>query len=288
VQGPALLLAAAGALFACGTPNGHRSALDAYRLANAASWVVHPPSGCAAGFSGPTLNPGDAIRQARRSALENLAAQTLGVRIESALLLDSGGVVLEHTRQDVGGVIARSSIFALSAGEDHDASMAAELREVSALACPADARPVALGIAEPGFPAWLLEDPAVPDRICVLAVGGPTRDPVKQREAALRDGRGALSLAIESRVRRISLDDRGSRLRVASGTEPTQGGRTLAHASDTRLSREWLDAQGAGPLGLPGVLYGVMCAEGRPTSGSHTDSHSRPHPRSPLRSPAPS
>ena len=256
LQGSALILA--GALLSCATAGGNpgERSRDARRAPDRrAAWLPAPPAGCAVGLSGPTLDPGDAIRQARSSALENLAAQLLGVRVESELRI-SAEAVTEFTRQDISGVMALSRIVAMDSDSDPDARSRHELREVYALACPAEiATP---HIPRPGFPDWILDIPSEPDRICVPGVGGPTHDPRSQPDAALRDGRNALAHALESQIRQQSVDD-GRRLpRLRSQTQSTERARAVAEAVD-RLSESWLDRDGRGPLRIPGVLYGLVC-----------------------------
>lgn len=249
LQGSAPILA--GALLACaGTPGppGH---------AGAPHWALRPPPGCASGHSGPTLDPGDAIRQARVDALESLAATWLGVRVVSELRLGPHGL-REWTLQETRGTLAHSRIVALAAGRDRAVSGDRPLREVFALACPADL-PAAVS-ARRGAPGWLLDVPSDARRICVPAVGGPTRRPARQHAAALRDGRRALAQALEIRILQRSFDDRRGPLRVASQSEASARAVVLAAAVDG-LEASWLDEGGSGPLHLPGVLYGLVCSE---------------------------
>jgi hypothetical protein len=217
-------------------------------------WMTKPPGGCGLGGSGPTLDPGDALRKARLRALEQLAAAELGVHVDSELYIDSRSAI-EITELDVDGVMADSRIVAMASAR---ANAPGRMQEVLALACRADATPPNLPPAP--FPAWLLEPPIEAGRVCVTGVGGPTWSPDDQTEAALRDGRTALALAIEARIRQTSLDTGHGRIRVASASSATERGRRAADAVDT-LVLAWHDASGEGPLGLPGVLYGLVCAD---------------------------
>ncbi len=248
LQGSAPLLA--GALLACA------SAGEAPDPARLVSWLQRPPAGCAVGFSGPTLHPGHAIRQARRSALENLAAEHLGVRVASEFRT-SGETGREATFQEISGTIANSRIAAMASGTDPSGRGDRELREVYALACPAEVETT--GIARPDFPEWILNIPSQHGRICVPGAGGPTRDPREQPDAALRDGRNALAHALESQIRRRSLDEGRGLARVHSETDSTERARAMAEKID-HLSESWLDREGRGPLGIPGVLYGLVCS----------------------------
>jgi len=221
------------------------------------AWVGQPPTGCAVGFSGPTLHPGDAIRQARTNALEALAAERLGVAVDSELRI-TAGAVHEVTTQEISGIIANSRIVAMASGTGAGQQAREGLREVYALACPGDTDTHA--IARPGFPDWILNIPSEPGRICVAGIGGPTRNPDDQDEAALRDGRDALAHSVESHIRQVTLDDGKGLARVASESESTARARAIADGV-TELSEQWRDVRGRGPVGIPGVLYGLLCAD---------------------------
>lgn len=221
------------------------------------AWVEHPPRGCVVGFSGPTLDPGRAIRRARVNALEALAAGRLGVVVDSELRISSGGVS-EVTTQEISGVLANSRIVAMGSGRVTIGDDRGGRREVYALACPSGTKTP--GIPRPGFPDWILNIPSEPDRICVSGVGGPTRNPNDQGAAALRDAHDALAHAVETRVRRMSLDDGKGLARVASETDSTERARDLVARVDS-LDAEWLDVEGRGPVAIAGVLYGLACVE---------------------------
>jgi hypothetical protein len=209
------------------------------------------------GFSGPTLDPGRAIRRARVNALEALAAGRLGVVVDSELRISSGGVS-EVTTQEISGVLANSRIVAMGSGRVTIGDDRGGRREVYALACPSGTKTP--GIPRPGFPDWILNIPSEPDRICVSGVGGPTRNPNDQGAAALRDAHDALAHAVETRVRRMSLDDGKGLARVASETDSTERARDLVARVDS-LDAEWLDVEGRGPVAIAGVLYGLACVE---------------------------
>ena len=238
-----------GALLACAGPTDDPGAR--------AAWVAKPPSGCAVGFSGPTLDPSDAIRRARTHSLENLAAEVLGVEVRSELRLTESGSS-EITEQAISGVIERSRIVAMTSIEQpEDIS---RLREVYALACPNERR--TRGIRHPELPDWILNVPREPGRLCATGIGGPTWYPQRQQEAALRDARSALALAIESRIETRTLDSGRGLAHVSSSSESTE--RAREHASQVQaLEAKWLDPDGRGPLALEGVLYGLACVGAR-------------------------
>ncbi|MBW2695900.1 MAG: hypothetical protein JRE70_05460 [Deltaproteobacteria bacterium] len=221
------------------------------------AWARRPPAGCAVGFSGPTLDPGDAIRQARRAALEGLAAAWLGVRVVSELHLHGRGSD-EWSLQETRGILQRSRIVALSVGPDGAGYAGRPLREVFALACPAD---LPVPVAAPaGQPTWLLEVPNAAGRSCVHGVGGPTRRPGGQDAAALRDGRRALAKAIEIRIRQRSFDNLRGPLRVVSDSQASTRALEVSSRVD-ELEARWTDERGRGPLRTAGVVYGLVCTE---------------------------
>jgi len=246
------VLRAATVLLACAHPPGQ----DDRHAAREPAWLVAPPPRCASGFSGPTLDPGDAIRHSRRNALENLAGPWLGVAIDSELRLDGSGVVAERTTQAVYGVLAGSRIVAMGASRDAGGGPRGAPREVYALACSADADTPS--VRHPDFPEWLLNIHAEPNRICVPAVGGPTRDPRDQRTAALRDGRQALAEAMESLIDRQTLDDGRGLAEIRSESGSTTRARALIEGVD-ELDQAWHDPDGRGPLAIGGVLYALVC-----------------------------
>lgn len=265
-QGFTLILA--GALLACSAPPSKRLVGRGVGSASPViggtvpAWLDRPPVGCAAGYSGPTLDPGDAIRQARRNAIDGLAADRLGVRIESELRIGTRGPLGEATTQEVHGILAESRIVAMDSRmvgvRASTGSAGPALREVYALACPADLQ--AGGVPVAHHPGWLLNIPADSKRICAVGVGGPTRDPDHQRKAALRDGRRALAATLESWVHRRILDRGRGRVRSSSSSRATERATALAHAVEA-LDDAWTDTRGTGPLATPGLIYGLACVD---------------------------
>jgi len=215
----------------------------------------NPPSGCALGVSGPTLNPGDALRHAQRDALQNLASGTLGVQIDSELY-DAGSRSGEITSQLTEGLIEKSRIAAMWSEELPGVERDHRMREVYAVACDPDASSSPL--PPPDYPNWLLNIPLDAATTCAPAVGGPTRDPERQLPVTLIDGQRALARALEARVYRHISDDGRSLARVTS--EMHISDRALARAQSVeKLTVTWSDPDGRGPLGVEGVLYGLVC-----------------------------
>ena len=205
------------------------------------------------------MNPGDAIRHARRNALAQLAAgdAAASVHVTSELLVSGanarGG---EFTHQDIRGSVRDSQIVAMWAELSTDPGSTTQVRHVYAMGCRRRARPS--GLSDPAFPDWVLNVPENDLQACALGVGGPTRNPLDQIPAALRDAKQALAAALESRLHQIIIDTGRTNPRVASQLETTQ--RALARAEGAEdLHDAWRDDTGAGPLGLKDVVYGLVC-----------------------------
>ncbi len=248
-QGTALALVSA--VLACGSPAPED---------REPSWLRQSPEGCAIGFSGPTLDPGDSIRYARRAALRQLAsgAGDARVHIESELYVSGargqrGG---EFTRQDIQGNVRGSRIVAMWAEHTRDARSLTAVRHVYAMACGAGAEPPDLDT--PSYPHWLLNPPRNEGAICAIGAGGPTWDPRDQEPATLRDGRSALAEALDSRLHQIIIDTGETNPRVATELATTEAALARA-ATASELDDQWSDLRGEGPLGLKGVLYGLIC-----------------------------
>ncbi|MEM9176080.1 MAG: hypothetical protein AAGC67_12665 [Myxococcota bacterium] len=221
------------------------------------AWVDAPPTRCAVGSSGPTLNPRNAIRYARVAAIDALAAGSLSVDVQSITGSDGRGD-FEMTAQSLSGVLADARIAALFAETNPGREGRARLRQVHALACfpEADLR----GLPDPGYPRWLVDVPGEAGRVCATGISGPTRKPEDQAPSALGDARLALAIALESRIEKRVFDDGRGVARMAREIDPSPDALRRAARADA-LEERWLDARGEGPLGLPGVLYGLVCVE---------------------------
>jgi hypothetical protein len=224
-----------------------------------ASWAAAPPPGCAVGASGPTLNPRDAIRAARLAAIEALAAEGLAVDVQTISGEGPDGS-FEIAAQALSGSLENARIVALWADVESHASLAStpRIRRVQALACWPDAVP--RDLPAPDYPGWILQSPAEAGRVCATGIAGPTWKPADQPASALRDARRALAVALESRIEKRIFDDGRGIARIARRVEPSATARERAAGAEA-LERAWLDAEGNGPLGLPGVLYGLACIE---------------------------
>ena len=221
------------------------------------SWVDAPPVGCAVGSSGPTLNPRNAIRYARLSAIEALASGSLEIEVQTISGEGSSGS-FEVSAQALSGTLLNARIVSLWADTDSLGEGRRRIRQVYALACWPDAS--IRGLPRPGYPQWLIEPPAESGRICATGIAGPTWKRRNQSVSALRDARLALAIALESRIEKRIYDDGHGVAKIARQIEPSTNAIRRA-ASAEELEREWYDEAGVGPVGLPSVLYGLACIE---------------------------
>lgn len=211
-------------------------------LENSPSWLDHTPRDCAIGMSGPTLNPGDGLRYAQENARHNLAGATLGVKIERVILDSTEDLPMEQSSQEIRGRLNNIGIRAMWA-RAKDSRTSSTTREVYALAC------------EPGV---LLagEQEEIPH--CALGIAGPTLDPDDQQASALEDAVMALAARLETRIHTRIEDDGQS---VVTFYRHSQVSDALVERarSGARKRQHWLDAKGAGPLVIKGVMYLLAC-----------------------------
>lgn len=221
------------------------------------AWVAAPPARCAVGSSGPTLNPRNAIRHARVAAIEALATGSLSVDVQSITGSGSRGD-FEMTTQSLSGVLADARIAALWAETNPGMKGRARVRQVHALACFPDAD--LAGLPDLAYPRWLIEAPSGSELVCATGIAGPTWKAEDQERSALRDARLALAIALESRIEKRVFDDGRGVARMAREVEPSRAAMRRA-AQVEALEERWRDEAGEGPLGLRGVLYGLVCVE---------------------------
>lgn len=220
-------------------------------------WIEHPPARCAVGSSGPTLNPRNAIRHARISAIEALAGDSLSVDVQTISGEGPDGT-FEIAAQALSGTLADARVVAVWADVSTDKGSSRRIRQVYSLACWPDAS--MRGLPDPDYPSWLLDPPASSGRICATGIAGPTWNPDDQSRSALADARLAIAIAIESRIEKRIFDNGRGAAKIARQVEPSTS--ALSRAETAReLDREWMDEAGTGPIGLPGVLYGLACIE---------------------------
>lgn len=220
-------------------------------------WIDIPPAGCAVGSSGPTLNPRNSIRYARLSAIEALASDSMAVDVQTVSGTGPEGS-FEVSAQALSGTLANARIVALWADTERMGGTRARVRQVFALACWPDAS--TRDIPKPRYPDWLIDPPAEGGRICATGIAGPTWNSDDQPESALRDARLALATALESRIEKRIFDDGRGVAKVARQIDPSTEALARAATADS-LDRDWYDVSGEGPIGLPGLLYGLACIE---------------------------
>ena len=220
--------------------------------------LLDVPIGCAVGSSGPTRNPGNSIRYARMSAVEALAAESLEIDVQTISGIGPDGGAFEIASQALSGTLADARILALWADVDRIAGNRRRVRQVFALACWPDA--AVPDLPDPDYPNWLIEPPRDGARICAAGIVGPTWKKAEQSASALRDARLALAVALESRIEKRIFDDGHGVAKIARQIDPSPAALARA-ASAQELEEEWYDESGRGPIGLPGVLYGLACIE---------------------------
>ncbi len=260
IQAVSLLGLTACVLSTSATAPGSSTSLasDTYAQQAFSDLVLDVPSGCAVGSSGPTRNPGHAIRNARLSAIEALAADFLEVDVQTISGIGPDGGAFEIAAQALSGTLANARILALWAEVDRADRDRRRVRRVFALACFPDAS--VPDLPDSAYPDWLIEPPRDGDRICAAGIAGPTRKRAEQSEVALRDARLALAIALESRIEKRIFDDGHGVAKIARQIDASPA--ALARAAGAKeLEDEWYDASGRGPDGLPGLLYGLACIE---------------------------
>ena len=97
-------------------------------------------------------------------------------------------------------------------------------------------------------------------RICATGISGPPWKAEDQEASALGDARLALAIALESRIEKRVFDDGRGVARMAREIDPSPAALRRAAGAEA-LEERWLDEDGDGPLGLQGVLYGLVCVE---------------------------
>lgn len=222
------------------------------------AWIDAPPARCAVGASGPTLNPRNAIRYSRVSAIESLAAGSLEVDVQTVTGIGGDRGDFEISAQSLSGTLANGRITALWAETNPYAKGRARVRQVYALACWPDADLSDL----PGldYPRWLIEPPSDSSRICATGIAGPTWKADDQQASALRDARLAIAVALESRIEKRIFDNGRGVAKMARQINPSAAALRRAATADA-LEEEWGDVDGSGPIGLRGVLYGLACID---------------------------
>lgn len=250
---------------ACALGPGDLSAGAPMRAAVA--WVDQPPDGCHVGSSGPTLDPRDAVRGARAAAIDGLAQSTLQVEVQSISEEgDAGDFALSS--QTLSGESRDVGVVALWAETRLGERGSPRVRSVHALACPLATGPPA-SVPLP-YPDWLVGPRSDSATVCSVGLAGPTARASQQSASALRDAQKTLALALASRIEKRVWDDGRGVARVVRQIDPTEAAWARARRVSA-LEASWLDVYGAGPLGLPGVLYGLACLEAPDAAASSSN-----------------
>ncbi len=237
------LLATAFLAFGCST--GRAGSFNSH------NW----PSDCVSGDSGPTLNPGDAYRQARENALFALAEARLGVHVVSEFRETADGTTQQHTQQTIQGLVQDTRIVSVQRFQE-DVPGITNGTIVRAIACPSNFEGSSHSSRK--IPAWLYDPPNTAGNVCTLGLSGPTLDPSDQEEKALQDARLSLSQSLEMTVIERQIDNGRTTISV-------QRNHTVSSATETYVEQHaeiverWDDPRGEGPLGWPNMLYVLAC-----------------------------
>ena len=256
----ASLLGLAACFVSCAgadSPSSTDGLASRYGTRGIVAWAENPPDRCAVGSSGPTLNPRNAIRYARISAIEALASGSLEVDVQT-ISGDGFRGSFEVSAQALSGTLQDARIVAIWAETESAGGTRRRLRQVYALSCWPDAS--LRDLREVDYPRWLIEPPSQAGEVCATGIAGPTWKGKNQPASALRDARLALAIAIESRIEKRVYDDGRGVAKMARQVDPSNSALARA-ATAEELDRDWFDEGGIGPIGLPGVLYGLACIE---------------------------
>lgn len=219
------------------------------------SWTRATSAGCAPGFSGPTLNPGDAIRYAQAHALGEFA-EAQGVHIAS-IAIDDGRDVRSVATYVSEAVLANVRVVAVETqrtGRLDDATA----RVTHALACRLGSE---VGMRGTNAPEWVLDPRGAAGRgeLCAVGISGPTLDPKDAPKNAARDAARALASVRSVLVSRAAADI-DMRAYVILKSDARVSEEAIEAALAASHDREtWFDAEGLGPLALPGTTFVLRC-----------------------------
>jgi hypothetical protein len=219
------------------------------------AWTRAVIPGCAPGFSGPTLSPGDAIRNAQAHALGEFA-EAQGVHIASVSVDDGRDVHAVATFVSE-ATIANVRVVAIETqrtGRADDATA----RVTHALACRLGSE---RGLTGKNAPAWVLDprSAARAGELCAVGLSGPTLEPADAPKNAARDAARALASIRSVLVSRASADHdfRTFVVLKSEARVPDEAVDAMLAASTDRET--WRDEEGYGPLALPGTTFVLRC-----------------------------
>jgi len=194
---------------------------------------------------------------AQEEARDALAARTLGVRLRSVLAETSSGP-REVTLQEVRGFLRETRIVSIwydraGWGPEHRPGV------VYALACQDDADGAQDGRqGTRHVPDWLYNVPRIGGSLCALGLAGPTLDPGDRDELARTDALDRLAEALAVRIDQVLLDIDREETALVSFPK-VDAWATEAANTKGKVEKEWIDDEGIGPLGRPGMHYALAC-----------------------------
>lgn len=220
------------------------------------AWTTRTVSGCATGYSGPTLNPGDAIRHAQAAALGEFA-EAQGVRIAN-VSVDDGREVHSLATYVTEAVLANVRVVAIETqrtGRADDPTA----RVTHSLACRVGHE---LAVRGTNAPEWVLDprSAARAGELCAVGISGPTFDPNEAPIFAGRDAARAIASVRQVLVSRATadVDLRSFVILRSDAAVPEETVTSVLAASEER--GRWIDEEGRGPLALPRTTFVLRCA----------------------------
>ncbi len=220
------------------------------------AWTKATVRGCVTGFSGPTLNPGDAIRHAQAAALGEFA-EAQGVHIAN-VSIDDGRELHSLATYVTEAALENVRVVAVETqrtGRTDDPTA----RVTHALACRLGSE---LAVQGTNAPTWVL-DPRSAARggeLCAVGISGPTFDPSDAPVFAGRDAARALASVRQVLVSRTTadVDLRAYVILRSDAAVPEEAISSTLAASQER--ERWVDEDGRGPLALPRTTFVLRCA----------------------------
>ena len=220
------------------------------------SWAARAMKNCGTGYSGPTMNPGDAIRQAQAAALGSFA-EAEGVHVET-VTVDTGDHVSSVSTLVSEAVLKNVRVVAVETqrtGRSDDAAA----RVTHALACRVGSEPSGL---VRNAPAWVI-DPrgaAGATEVCAVGISGPTLEPSDAQILANRDGARALAAIRSVNVKRTSADYSNEYYVILRSDAEVPESAVEDALQSSKEREHWVDDEGRGPLALPRSTFVLRCA----------------------------
>jgi hypothetical protein len=219
------------------------------------AWTRRVTAGCGTGYSGPTLNPGDAIRNAQAAALGEFA-EAQGVHI-SSLTVDDGFHVRSVATYVSEAAIANVRVVAIETqrtGRYDDATA----RVTHAIACRIGSEP---SVAAHNAPAWVIDPRGAAKRgeLCAVGLSGPTLDAADAPTFASRDAARALASVRHVLVSRSAADIDMTSYVILRSEAQVPDDAVDAMVAQSQERDRWVDDEGRGPLALPKTTFVLRC-----------------------------